>query len=153
MLRKGIANLFIMNFKVMKKIVMALLAVLLIPTDAFASFNIKVINKTDGDLYVQNQAYYINKGGIRNLGTHTCSEEDYSLRNSSYIVPSGGDFQYGCHFTYAEKWQRSIILYYSCVNNTSMRRIEYPKSKKFYDRDYPSKNGDRYTIVVKEKDC
>ena len=141
-----------MNFKVMKKIVLALLAVLLIPTDAFASFNIKVINKTDGDLYVQNQAYYRNKGGILGMGT-TCGEQDHSLRNSSYIVPSGGDFQYVCHGALAEKWKRSIILYYSCVNNTSMRRIEYPKSKKFYDRDYPSKNGDRYTIVVKEKDC
>jgi len=141
-----------MNFKVMKKIVLALLAVLLIPTDAFASFNIKVINKTDGDLYVQNQAYYRNKGGILGINT-TCSEQDHSLRNSSYIVPSGGDFQYRCLMPLFEKWQRSIILYYSCVNNTSMRRIEYPKSKKFYDRDYPSKNGDRYTIVVKEKDC
>jgi hypothetical protein len=70
-------------------------------------------------------------------------------------VPSGGDFQYSCHFTYAEKWQRQIRIRFSCVDAyyDSSRVINYPKSKKFYDRDYPSKNGDRYTIVVKEKDC
>ena len=136
---------------------MALLAVLLIPTDAFSfySFSIKAVNKTDGDLYVYKLAYSHPKG--RMGGSNECRVLDtelpiYNEDKGVYIVPNNGDFQYKCN-AQSQKWQRSIMIHFSCKNETSMRLVNYPKSKKFYDRDYPAKNGDRYTILVKKKDC
>ena len=134
---------------------MALLAVLLIPTDAFAySFSVQVINKTGGDLYVSDRAHSHPKGRI---GGPECPVLDtklpiYSEYYGVYIVPNNGDFQYKCNAE-SQKWQRSIKIHFSCKNETSLRIVNYPKSKKFYDRDYPAKNGDRYTILVKKKDC
>jgi len=152
-----IANLFIMSFKVMKKIVLALFAVLLIPTDAFSyyTFSIKAVNKTDGDLYVYKLAYSHPKG--RMGGSNECRVLDtelpiYNEDKGVYIVSDKGNIQYTC-YAQSQKWQRSIMISFSCNNENSLREVRYPKSKKFYDRDYPAKNGDRYTILVKKKDC
>jgi len=146
-----------MNFKVMKKIVMALLAVLLIPTDAFSfySFSIKAVNKTDGDLYVYKLAYSHPKG--RMGGSNECRVLDtelpiYNEDKGVYIVSDKGNIQYTC-YAQSQKWQRSIMISFSCNNENSLREVRYPKSKKWYDRDYPTKNGDRYTILVKKRDC
>jgi len=139
----------------MKKMGLVLLAVLLIPTHAFAyTFSVQVINKTDGDLYVYKLAHSHPKG---RMGGPECPVLDtelpiYNEDKGVYIVPNNGDFQYKCN-AQSQKWQRSIMIHFSCKNETSMRLVNYPKSKKFYDRDYPAKNGDRYTILVKKKDC
>jgi len=141
----------------MKKIVLVLLAVLLIPTHAFAyEFSIKVVNKTGGDLYLHQSAWYEGKGASSEFCTVLYVNPEYQSEYASTIViPNNENLQYQCLNVRAEKWQRQIRIRFSCVDAhyDSSRVINYPKSKKFYDRDYPSKNGDRYTILVKKKDC
>ena len=141
----------------MKKIVLVLLAVLLIPTHAFAyEFSIKVVNKTGGDLYLHLFARYEGKGASpKSCDVLYVNPEYQSEYASTIVIPNNENLQYQCLNVRAEKWQRQIRIRFSCVDAhyDSSRVINYPKSKKFYDRDYPSKNGDRYTIVVKEKDC
>ncbi len=139
----------------MKKMGLVLLAVLLIPTHAFAyTFSVQVINKTDGDLYVYKLAHSHPKGRI---GGPECPVLDtelpiYNEDKGVYIVSDKGNIQYTC-YAQSQKWQRSIMISFSCNNENSLREVRYPKSKKWYDRDYPAKNGDRYTILVKKSDC
>ena len=147
----------------MKKIVLVLLAVLLIPTHAFAyTFSVKVVNKTGGKLWVADYAKIDVKGdSIATVRTHSCGHstdnKDLShagTRSHLREIESNKNTLYtDCDAT-AQKWQRSVTVQYSCdYPDQDVREVRYPKSKKWYDRDYPSKNGDRYTIVVKEKDC
>ena len=134
----------------MKKIVLVLLAVLLIPTHAFAyTFSVKVVNKTGGKLWVIDYVKIDVKGST--TGWKNCSSSGgprpREIESNKNILFTD------CDAT-AQKWQRSVTVQYSCdYPDQDVREVRYPKSKKFYDRDYPSKNGDRYTIVVKEKDC
>ena len=134
----------------MKKIVLVLLAVLLIPTHAFAySFSVKVVNKTGGKLWVKDYVKIDVKGGTNNGSCYSSSGGGYimEIENNKNILMTG------CDAT-AQKWQRSVTVQYSCdYPDKDVREVRYPKSKKWYDRDYPAKNGDRYTILVKKKDC
>ena len=137
----------------MKKIVLVLLAVLLIPTHAFAyTFSVKVVNKTGGKLWVIDQVKINVKGS-------TIREWCYSTEHT-IIGPRPREIESNKNILYtncdatAQKWQRSVTVQYSCdYPDQDVREVSYPKSKKWYDRDYPTKNGDRYTILVKKKDC
>ena len=136
----------------MKKIVLVLLAVLLIPTHAFAyTFSVKVVNKTGGKLWVIDYVKIDVKGV-------TINEKDWC--HSSRDGPNPKEIESNKNILYtdcdatAQKWQRSVTVQYSCdYPDQDVREVRYPKSKKWYDRDYPSKNGDRYTILVKKRDC
>ena len=138
----------------MKKIVLVLLAVLLIPTHAFAyTFSVKVVNKTGGKLWVIDYVKINVKGSTTKKGRiHDWCYSSEGPRPRE--IESNKNILYtDCDAT-AQKWQRSVTVQYSCdYPDQDVREVRYPKSKKWYDRDYPSKNGDRYTIVVKEKDC
>ena len=140
-----------MDFKVMKKIVLVLLAVLLIPTDAFAySFSVQVFNKTGGTLWISN------KVGIYAKGTSLpglCTSSGGGGGDTPEIE-NNENIQYLSCNARAQKWQRAITVSFSCdYPDVDLRTVRFPKSKKWYDRGYPAKNGDRYTILVKKKDC
>jgi hypothetical protein len=134
----------------MKKIVLVLLAVLLIPTHAFAySFSVKVVNKTGGKLTVYNWVAIHVKGGTQ---IDLCDRP--ALPNTHLILENNEHGLYTDCEANVQKWQRAIRVHYSCdYPDEAFREVRYPKSKKWYDRDYATKNGDRYTILVKKKDC
>ena len=132
----------------MKKIVLVLLAVLLIPTHAFAyTLSVKLVNKTGGELKVNQMAKIHVKGPAAFEVCFWRTDSENTIQNNDYALFTG------CPAT-VQKWQRAITVGYSCdYPNKAMREVRYPKSKKWSDRDYPAKNGDRYTILVKKKDC
>ena len=100
----------------MKKIVLVLLAVLLIPTHAFAySFSVKVVNKTGGDLAIDKYVTIYAKGS-GHMGT--CSIETAHAATSSlgYVVVKNNDnAQFTtCPLANAQKWQRAVTVQFTC---------------------------------------
>ena len=106
-------------------------------------FNVKVVNNSGQDIEIR----YITWKAKGNPLHKGCSEDDVRISaGSSTVKPR-------C-IADVQKWQRQIRVSIDCKSSGATRNLYFPRgSKKFFARDYPQKNGDKYITKIKTGDC
>jgi hypothetical protein len=109
--------------------------------DASYNFSVKVINKTGGTIT------NVSTGWIAKPSKLGLCWYNVTIKNNKYNKES-------CMSSASvQKWKRRLKVSFDCASGNSSV-LYFPRgSNKWYAKDHAVKNGDKYTVKIKQSDC
>jgi len=109
---------------------------------SYYNLSVQVINKTGGT--------------ITNVWTNWYAKgspsHNYCWSGETILI--GDDWNNSCgNPAKKQKWKRRIRVSFDCPSGNS-RKLFFPRgANKWYAKDHAVKNGDKYTVKIKQSDC